>query len=45
MKILFVLMSLPFPTNIGQRMRNYFQLRALQMEGHEVTLLAFGDKE
>jgi glycosyltransferase involved in cell wall biosynthesis len=45
MKILFVLISLPFPTNIGQRMRNYSQVRALQMEGHEVALLAFGDQE
>lgn len=45
MRILFVLISLPFPTNIGQRMRNYSQVRALQMEGHEVTLLAFGDRD
>jgi polysaccharide biosynthesis protein PslH len=43
MRILFVLVSLPFPPNIGQRMRNYSLLRALQMDGHKVTLLAFGD--
>jgi polysaccharide biosynthesis protein PslH len=45
MRILFVLVSLPFPANIGQRMRNYSLLRGLHMEGHEVTLLAFGDSE
>ena len=45
MRILFVLVSLPFPANIGQRMRNYSLLRGLHMEGHEVTLLAFGDPE
>jgi len=44
MRILFVLVSLPFPPNIGQRMRNCSLLRALQMEGHQVTLLAFGDQ-
>ena len=43
MRVLFVLISLPFPPNIGQRVRNYSLLRALRMEGHEVTLLAFGD--
>ncbi len=45
MKILFVLVSLPFPPNIGQRMRNYSLVRALRMEGHQVTLLAFGDSD
>jgi glycosyltransferase involved in cell wall biosynthesis len=45
MRILFVLFSLPFPPNIGQRMRNYSLLRALRMEGHKVTLLAFADQE
>jgi len=44
MRILFVLISLPFPPNIGQRVRNCSLLRALQMEGHKVTLLAFGDQ-
>jgi glycosyltransferase involved in cell wall biosynthesis len=44
MRILFVLVSLPFPPNIGQRMRNYSIVRALRMEGHEVSLLAFGDR-
>jgi glycosyltransferase involved in cell wall biosynthesis len=45
MRILFALVSLPFPPNIGQRMRNYSLLRALKMEGHEVSILAFGDRE
>jgi glycosyltransferase involved in cell wall biosynthesis len=43
MRILFVLLSLPFPANVGQRVRNYSLLRALRMEGHEVSLLAFGE--
>ncbi len=45
MRILFVAVSLPFPPNIGQRMRNYSLLRALRMEGHEVTVLAFGGQD
>ena len=44
MRILFVLVTLPFPPNIGDRIRNYSLLRALRLEGHEVTLLAFGDR-
>jgi polysaccharide biosynthesis protein PslH len=45
MRILFVLVSLPFPANLGQRVRNHSLLRALRMEGHKVTLVAFGDQE
>ena len=44
MKILFVALSVPFPPNRGQRVRNYLLLRALHMEGHEVTVLAFGER-
>ena len=43
MRILFVLVSLPFPANIGQRVRNYTLLRSLRMEGHQVVLVAFGE--
>jgi glycosyltransferase involved in cell wall biosynthesis len=45
MKILFVATALPFPANIGQRVRNYSLVRAIHAEGHEVAILAFGDQQ
>lgn len=45
MKILFVAVSVPFPANIGQRVRNCSLLRAMYAEGHEVSILAFGDEK
>jgi polysaccharide biosynthesis protein PslH len=43
MKILFVSLSLPFPPIRGQRLRNYSLLRALARDGHQVSLISFGD--
>jgi glycosyltransferase involved in cell wall biosynthesis len=43
MKILFVMIDVPFPSNSGQRTRNLSLLRAIQREGHEVSILAFGE--
>lgn len=45
MKILFVATALPFPANIGQRVRNYSLVRAIRAEGHEIAILAFGDQQ
>jgi glycosyltransferase involved in cell wall biosynthesis len=43
MKILFVMIDVPFPSSSGQRTRNLSLLRAIQREGHEVSILAFGE--
>ncbi len=45
MKILFAATSLPFPANIGQRVRNYSLVRVFRAEGHSVAILAFGDQQ
>jgi polysaccharide biosynthesis protein PslH len=45
MKILFVATALPFPANIGQRVRNYSLVRAIHAEGHEISIVAFGDRQ
>ena len=45
MKILFAAISVPFPANIGQRVRNYSLVRAMHLEGHEIFILAFGDEK
>ncbi len=43
MRILFVSLAPPFPPTNGQRLRNWALLRALQAEGHAVSLLSFAD--
>ena len=43
MKILFVLFITTVSTGCREAIRNYSLVRALDMEGHEVTLLSFGD--
>jgi glycosyltransferase involved in cell wall biosynthesis len=43
MKILFVMHDVPFPSSSGRRTRNLSLLRAIQKEGHEVSILAFGE--
>jgi glycosyltransferase involved in cell wall biosynthesis len=41
MNLMFVALDVPYPTDRGQRMRNWSILRALQAEGHETTLVSF----
>jgi hypothetical protein len=45
MKILAILLSPPVPATAGHRVRNRSLLRALALEGHEVTVLAFASAE
>jgi glycosyltransferase involved in cell wall biosynthesis len=45
MKILAILFSPPVPATAGYRMRNSSLLRALALEGHEVTVIAFASAE
>lgn len=45
MRILFVALSIPFPPTNGHRLRNWGLLRALVAEGHELTLIAFGEPQ
>ena len=45
MKILAILLSPPVPATAGHRVRNRSLLRALAMEGHEVTVAAFAEPE
>src|SRR5882762_1654696 len=42
MRLLFLSFAFPLPTNNGHRMRTWSILEALAAEGHEVTLLTFG---
>jgi glycosyltransferase involved in cell wall biosynthesis len=44
-KILAILLSPPVPATAGHRVRNRSLLRALALEGHEVTVLAFASAE
>jgi len=41
MNLMFVALDVPYPTDRGQRMRNWSILRALKAEGHETTLVSF----
>lgn len=43
MRLLFLALACPLPANNGHTMRTWALLRALAAEGHEVTLLAFGE--
>jgi glycosyltransferase involved in cell wall biosynthesis len=45
MKILAVLLSPPVPATAGHRVRNRSLLRALALEGHEVTVVSFASLE
>jgi len=45
MKILAVLLSPPVPATAGHRVRNRSLLRALALEGHEVTVVAFASRQ
>jgi len=45
MKILAVLLSPPVPATAGHRVRNRSLLRALALEGHEVTVVAFASSQ
>jgi glycosyltransferase involved in cell wall biosynthesis len=45
MKILAVLLSPPVPATAGHRVRNRSLLRALALEGHEVTVVAFASPQ
>src|SRR6202158_2216102 len=42
MHLLFLSFAFPLPANNGHRMRTWSILEALAAEGHDVTLLAFG---
>lgn len=41
MKLLFVALDVPYPSDRGQRMRNWSILRSLRAEGHETSLVSF----
>jgi glycosyltransferase involved in cell wall biosynthesis len=41
MNLMFVALDVPYPTDRGQRMRNWSILRALKAEGHETSLVSF----
>lgn len=43
MRILILTPSLPFPPEQGGALRNFGIIRALAQQGHDVTLLSFGD--
>ncbi len=43
MRLLFLALSPPLPANNGHRLRTWALLRALAAEGHQVTLMAFGN--
>jgi glycosyltransferase involved in cell wall biosynthesis len=45
MKILAILLSPPVPATAGHRLRNRSLLRALALEGHQVTVLAYAAPE
>jgi len=45
MRILFVALLPPFPPLNGHRLRTWVLLQALAAEGHEVTLLSFGEPD
>jgi len=45
MRILAILLSPPFPATAGHRIRNGSLLRALKLEGHAVTMVAFASPE
>jgi len=45
LELLFVSLSLPYPPNNGQRIRNLGLLRALAAEGYRITLISFGTPE
>lgn len=42
MRLLFLSFAFPLPANNGHRMRSWSVLEALAADGHEVTLLTFG---
>jgi glycosyltransferase involved in cell wall biosynthesis len=43
MRLLFLSFAFPLPINNGHRMRTWSMLEALAAEGHDVTLLTFGE--
>src|ERR1700687_4060847 len=43
MHLLFLSFAFPLPANNGHRMRTWSMLEALAAEGHDVTLLTFGE--
>ncbi len=45
MRILAILLSPPVPATAGHRVRNRSLLRALALEGHQVTVIAFASPE
>jgi glycosyltransferase involved in cell wall biosynthesis len=45
MRLLFLSFAFPLPLNNGHRMRSWSVLNALAAEGHDVTLLTFGEPE
>jgi len=44
MRFLFLSFACPLPANNGQRMRTWAVLKSLAAEGHELTLLTFGEQ-
>lgn len=45
MRVLFLALSFPLPANNGHKMRTWALLRALAIEGHQVSLLAFARQD
>lgn len=45
MRILFVALGFPLPSNNGHRMRSWSLLQALAAEGHELSLLSFRESD
>ncbi len=45
MKILFLSLAFPLPVNNGHKMRTWALLSALAAEGHEITMLVFGQPD
>src|SRR5689334_3986404 len=43
MRLLFLSRFYPLPANNGVKMRTWALLRAFAAEGHQITLLTFGD--
>lgn len=45
MRLLFLSLAVPLPVNNGHKMRTWALLRALAAEGHQITMLVFGQRE
>jgi len=43
LRLLFSALAVPYPPTNGQRLRNWSLVKALVAEGHEVTLVTFGE--